>query len=68
MRRLAVFARAPLAGRVKSRLSPALPAPLAARLYAGLLAQVTCPTLVLHGARDPLVPGLHPQAIHATLR
>ena len=33
-------------------------------LYAGLLAQVTCPTLVLHGARDPLVPGLHPQAIH----
>lgn len=38
MRRLAVFARAPLAGRVKSRLSPALPAPLAARLYAGLLA------------------------------
>jgi valacyclovir hydrolase len=33
-------------------------------LYAGLLAQVTCPTLVLHGARDPLIPGLHPQAIN----
>jgi rSAM/selenodomain-associated transferase 1 len=38
MRRLAVFARAPVAGRVKSRLSPALPAPLAASLYRGLLA------------------------------
>lgn len=37
MRRLAVFARAPVAGRVKSRLSPALPASLAASLYAGLL-------------------------------
>ena len=33
-------------------------------LYAGLLAQVTCPTLVLHGAKDPLIPGLHPEAIH----
>lgn len=33
-------------------------------LYAGLLAQVKSPTLVLHGARDPLVPGLHPRAIH----
>ena len=37
MRRLAVFARAPEPGRVKSRLSPALPPALAARLYAGLL-------------------------------
>jgi valacyclovir hydrolase len=25
---------------------------------------VKCPTLVLHGAKDPLVPGLHPEAIH----
>jgi len=33
-------------------------------LYAGLLGKVTSPTLVLHGAKDPLVPGLHPQAIH----
>ncbi|MCU1423701.1 MAG: valacyclovir hydrolase-like [Microbacteriaceae bacterium] len=33
-------------------------------LYAGLLAQVKCPTLVLHGAKDPLIPGLHPEAIH----
>jgi valacyclovir hydrolase len=33
-------------------------------LYAALLAQVICPTLVLHGAKDPLIPGLHPEAIH----
>jgi len=38
MRRLAVFARSPVPGRVKSRLSPALPARLATALYAGLLA------------------------------
>jgi rSAM/selenodomain-associated transferase 1 len=38
MRRLAVFARSPVPGRVKSRLSPALPARCAAALYAGLLA------------------------------
>jgi valacyclovir hydrolase len=33
-------------------------------LYRPLLADVKCPTLVLHGAKDPLVPGLHPEAIH----
>jgi valacyclovir hydrolase len=33
-------------------------------LYQPLLAQVKCPTLILHGAKDPLVPGLHPEAIH----
>jgi valacyclovir hydrolase len=33
-------------------------------LYQPLLAGVTCPTLILHGAKDPLVPGLHPEAIH----
>jgi len=38
MRRLAVFARSPVPGRVKSRLTPALPARLAAALYSGLLA------------------------------
>ncbi len=38
MRRVALFARAPLPGLVKTRLSPALPAPLAAAVYAGLLA------------------------------
>src|SRR5262249_35833862 len=33
MRRLLVFARPPVAGQVKSRLSPALPLALAAELY-----------------------------------
>jgi valacyclovir hydrolase len=33
-------------------------------LYRPLLADVKCPTLILHGARDPLIPGLHPEAIH----
>jgi valacyclovir hydrolase len=33
-------------------------------LYRPLLAKVTCPTFVLHGAKDPLTPGLHAEAIH----
>ena len=33
-------------------------------LYRALLAKVECPTFVLHGARDPLTPGLHAEAIH----
>jgi valacyclovir hydrolase len=33
-------------------------------LYKPLLSRIACPTLVLHGARDSLVPGLHPEAIH----
>ncbi len=37
MRRLAVFARPPVEGRVKTRLSPALPPPEALALYAGML-------------------------------
>ena len=37
MRRIAVFARWPEPGQVKSRLSPALPAPLACDLYRGML-------------------------------
>lgn len=37
MRRLAIFARWPIPGRVKSRLSPALPAPLACELYRAML-------------------------------
>ncbi len=37
MRRLGVFARPPRAGSVKTRLSPALPPPLAASLYRSLL-------------------------------
>jgi rSAM/selenodomain-associated transferase 1 len=35
---LTIFARPPVAGRVKTRLSPALPEALAARLYGALLA------------------------------
>ncbi|HUE62853.1 MAG TPA: alpha/beta hydrolase [Rhizomicrobium sp.] len=33
-------------------------------LYRAQLAKVRCPTFVLHGARDPLTPGLHAEAIH----
>lgn len=33
-------------------------------LYRPLLAAIKCPTLVLHGAEDPLTPGLHAEAIH----
>jgi valacyclovir hydrolase len=33
-------------------------------LYQALLAKVAGPALILHGARDPLVPRLHPEAIH----
>lgn len=38
MNHLTVFARPPLPGRAKSRLSPALPAAFAATLYEGMLA------------------------------
>src|SRR5262245_7715185 len=37
MRALAMFARPPVAGSVKTRLSPALPAALSTSLYSGLL-------------------------------
>src|SRR6476646_6135169 len=37
MDRIAVFARRPIEGRVKTRLSPALPAQLAVALYQGML-------------------------------
>jgi valacyclovir hydrolase len=33
-------------------------------LYRERLAQIHCPVLVLHGARDPLVPVFHAEAIH----
>jgi len=33
-------------------------------LYRDRLIEVRCPTFVLHGARDPLVPAFHAQAIH----
>jgi glycosyltransferase A (GT-A) superfamily protein (DUF2064 family) len=38
MRSLVLFARRPIEGRVQSRLSPALPAPMAAQLYRARLA------------------------------
>jgi len=33
-------------------------------LYQTLLPHVRCPTLILHGAKDPLVPRLHPELLH----
>jgi valacyclovir hydrolase len=36
-------------------------------LYREHLSQVRCPAFVLHGARDPLVPGFHPEAIHRAI-
>ncbi|HWU55911.1 MAG TPA: alpha/beta hydrolase [Rhizomicrobium sp.] len=33
-------------------------------LYRERLARVQCPAFVLHGARDPLVPAFHAEAIH----
>jgi valacyclovir hydrolase len=33
-------------------------------LYQELLPLVTSPMLILHGAKDPLVPAIHPEAIH----
>ena len=47
---LAVFARNPAVGRVKTRLSPALPAPLAATLYTGLLADTVAAASACTGA------------------
>jgi valacyclovir hydrolase len=33
-------------------------------LYRERLHLVRCPTLILHGEKDPLVPGFHPRTIH----
>jgi valacyclovir hydrolase len=33
-------------------------------IYQSRLYLVQCPTLILHGEKDPLVPSLHPAAIH----
>jgi uncharacterized protein len=48
MRRLALFARPVEAGSVKTRLSPALPAPLAAALYQGMLADALASGAAAH--------------------
>lgn len=29
---------------------------------------ITCPTLVVHGQKDPLVPQFHPEYLHANIR
>jgi valacyclovir hydrolase len=36
-------------------------------LYRERLKDVRCPTFVLHGARDPLVPAFHAEAIHQAI-
>ena len=32
------------------------------------LPKITCPTLIIHGEKDPLVPSFHPQYIHKNLK
>jgi rSAM/selenodomain-associated transferase 1 len=69
MRRLALFARAPIEGQVKSRLSPALPPAMATALYAGLLAD-SLDTLARSTADERLVywsgpPGEVPFDVHS---
>ena len=51
MNRLGVFARHPVAGTVKTRLSPALPAALAARLYEAMLADTRAEAAACDAAR-----------------
>ena len=29
---------------------------------------IRCPTLILHGGRDPLVPDFHPHILHQEIR
>ena len=37
-------------------------------LYRSQLSQVKCPTLILHGEKDPLVPAFHPRIICEGIR
>ena len=32
------------------------------------LPNITCPTLIIHGEKDPLVPSFHPKYIHENLK
>lgn len=32
------------------------------------LKKIDCPTLVVHGQKDPLVPEFHPEYLHANIR
>jgi valacyclovir hydrolase len=36
-------------------------------LYQSQLGRVNCPTLILHGEKDPLVPSFHPRTIHRAI-
>ncbi|XP_066578984.1 valacyclovir hydrolase isoform X2 [Amia ocellicauda] len=33
-----------------------------------LLPQITCPTLIVHGAKDPMVPNFHPEYLHKHIK
>ncbi|XP_056132986.1 valacyclovir hydrolase isoform X2 [Lampris incognitus] len=33
-----------------------------------LLPQISCPTLIVHGEKDPMVPSFHPQYLHKHIR
>jgi rSAM/selenodomain-associated transferase 1 len=77
VRRIALFARPPVAGRVKTRLSPALPALMARDLYAALLADALgaiaiAPAderLVLWAEEDPATDGVRlPPGVRARLQ
>lgn len=54
MRRIAVFARTPREGAVKTRLSPALPPALACALYRGMLADALAAAAALEGVERHL--------------
>lgn len=67
MDRIAVFARYPVAGEVKTRLSPAMPAALAVELYAAMLADALVSAgdagadpPALYWASEPPEPGSFP--------
>lgn len=32
------------------------------------LSKITCPTLIIHGEKDPLVPSFHPEYIHKNIQ
>ncbi|XP_013855119.1 valacyclovir hydrolase [Austrofundulus limnaeus] len=33
-----------------------------------LLPLISCPTLIVHGEKDPMVPGFHPQYLHKHIK
>jgi rSAM/selenodomain-associated transferase 1 len=73
--RVAVFARYPVAGEVKTRLSPALPRALAAELYAAMLGDALdsagdagAGPPILYWASKPREPGSFPVAPRVVVR